>query len=130
MPTTLITLSTAWLIGIAAAHYLDPHLMLIGLLATLPLAGLILWRDDPKVRRIAACGLFFVWTGTMLRLCSPHSDPQTGLPLLPTWCARRPWSSAPLLLLVHRLLILDTTQEGALGVLRKQGVCPLLRLPW
>jgi hypothetical protein len=64
----LITLSTAWLIGIAAAHYLSPPLApsaalragSIGLLAVLPLAGLILSRDDAKVRRIAARGLFLL----------------------------------------------------------------------
>ena len=59
-PMTLIYLSTAWLIGIAAAHYLSPPLAVISLLAALPLAALILWREDAKVRRIAACGLFIL----------------------------------------------------------------------
>jgi competence protein ComEC len=57
---TLIFLSTAWLIGVAAARYVNPPLALTGLLAVLPLAGFILWRDDPKVRRLAACGLFLL----------------------------------------------------------------------
>jgi hypothetical protein len=57
---THITLSTAWLVGIAAAHYVNPPLMLIGLLAMLPLPGFFLWRDDPKVRGIAVCGLFLL----------------------------------------------------------------------
>jgi hypothetical protein len=57
---TLITLSTAWLIGIAAARYVNPPLALIGLLAILPLAGLFPWRDDPKVRQIAAYGFFLL----------------------------------------------------------------------
>jgi len=57
---TLVYLSTAWLIGIAAAHCLRPPLALIGLLAILPLVGFLLWRDDPGVRRIAICALFFL----------------------------------------------------------------------
>jgi hypothetical protein len=40
---TLIFLSTAWLIGIAAAHSFSPPLTVIGLLAILPFAGLLLW---------------------------------------------------------------------------------------
>ena len=40
---TLITLCTTWLIGVAGAHYLDPLLALVGLLAIRPLAVLILW---------------------------------------------------------------------------------------
>jgi hypothetical protein len=67
-PMTLISISTAWLTGIATAHYSSPPLApsaalragLIGLVAALPVAGLILWRDDRKVRRTAACGLFLL----------------------------------------------------------------------
>jgi len=69
---TLIALSTAWLIGIAAAHWLHPPPALIGLLAVLPLASLILWRDDSKVRRIAACGLFLLLGSLRYTLSLPH----------------------------------------------------------
>jgi competence protein ComEC len=73
---TLITLSTAWLTGIAAAHYLSPPLPLIGLLAILPLAALLLWRDDAEVRRIAACGLFLLLGSARYTLSLPNlSDP-------------------------------------------------------
>jgi competence protein ComEC len=73
---TLITLSTAWLIGIAAARYLSPPLAVIGLVATLPLAALLLWRDDPGVRRIAACGLFLLLGSARYTLSLPDlSDP-------------------------------------------------------
>jgi len=73
---TLITLSTAWLIGIAAAHWLRPPLPVIGLLAILPLAGLMLWRDDAKVRQIAACGLFLLLGSLRYTLSLPElSDP-------------------------------------------------------
>ena len=68
---TLITLSTAWLIGIAAAHYVDLPLALIGLLAVLPLAGFVLWREDPKVRQIAACGLFLLLGSVRYTLSLP-----------------------------------------------------------
>jgi len=52
---TLITLSTAWLIGIAAV---------------------LLWRDDPKVHRIAACGLFLLLGSLRYTLSLPDlSDP-------------------------------------------------------
>jgi hypothetical protein len=57
---TLITLSTAWLIGIAAAHYLSAPLTIVGLLAILTIAALIPWKEDAKVRRITACGLFLL----------------------------------------------------------------------
>jgi competence protein ComEC len=65
---TLIILSAAWLIGIAAARYVSPPLApsaalragLIGLLAVPPLAALILWRDDAQVRPVATCGLYLL----------------------------------------------------------------------
>jgi hypothetical protein len=81
---TLIFLSTAWLFGIAAAHYvsapLAPSAALragsIGLVAVLPLAALILWRDDAKVRRIAACGLFLLLGSLRYTLSLPNlTDP-------------------------------------------------------
>jgi hypothetical protein len=73
---TLVFLSTAWLIGIAAARHLKLPLELIGLLAILPVATLILWRDDPKVRRIAACGLFLLLGSLSYTLSLPDlSDP-------------------------------------------------------
>jgi len=73
---TLITLGTAWLIGIAAAHIVSPPLVLFGLLAVLPLAGFVLWRDDPKVRQIAACGLFLLLGSTRYTLSLPElADP-------------------------------------------------------
>lgn len=83
-PMTLVYLSTAWLIGIAAAHWLQPPLApstslragLIGLLAILPLAGFLLWRNDPGVRRIAACGLFLLLGSVRYTLSLPDlSDP-------------------------------------------------------
>ena len=52
---TLITLSTAWLIGIGAAHYANPPPALVGPLAVVPVDSLILWRDDPKTRLISTC---------------------------------------------------------------------------
>jgi competence protein ComEC len=73
---TLIHLSTAWLIGIAAARYANLPLELIGLLAILPVAALILWKDDAKVRRIAACGLFLLLGSLRYTLSLPNlSDP-------------------------------------------------------
>jgi competence protein ComEC len=75
-PMTLILLSTAWLIGIAAAYYLSPTVAVIGLLAIPPIAALLLWRDDSKVRRIAACGLFLLLGSARYTLSLPElSDP-------------------------------------------------------
>ena len=73
---TLIILSTAWLIGIAAARYVNLPLELIGLLAILLVAALILWRDDAKVRQVAACGLFLLLGSLRYTLSLPDlSDP-------------------------------------------------------
>jgi len=77
---TLIVLSTAWLIGIAAAHKVSAPLApsaalragLIGLVTALPLAALILWRDDAKVRRIFACGLFLLLDSVRYTLSLPN----------------------------------------------------------
>ena len=44
----LTTLSAAWLTGIAAANYFNLPLILVGLVVILLLAGLVLWRDDPR----------------------------------------------------------------------------------
>jgi hypothetical protein len=73
---TLITLSTTWLLGIAAGRYVNPPLALIGLLVILPLAALLLWKDDPSVRRIAACGLFLLLGSARYTLSLPSlADP-------------------------------------------------------
>jgi competence protein ComEC len=55
-----MTLSTAWLIGIAAARYVNPPPALIGLLAVLPPAALLLSRADSKLRRIVACSFLLL----------------------------------------------------------------------
>jgi hypothetical protein len=73
---TLIALSAAWLIGIAAAHWLHPPLALIGMVAVLPLVAFFLWWDDPKARRVAACGLFLLLGLLRYTLSLPNlSDP-------------------------------------------------------
>jgi len=73
---TLITLSTAWLIGIAASHHVSAPLTVISLLAVLPPAAFILWRDDTKARRIFACGLFLLLGSLRYTLSLPDpSDP-------------------------------------------------------
>jgi competence protein ComEC len=75
-PTTLIFLSTAWLAGIAATRHINPPLALIGLMAILPLAALILRKEDPKARRIAACVLFLLLGSLCYTLSLPSlSDP-------------------------------------------------------
>jgi hypothetical protein len=79
---TLINLSTAWLIGIAATHHISLPLPLIGLLALGPVAGLILWRDDPEVRRIAACSLFLLLGSVRYSLSLPdYLIPATSPPI-------------------------------------------------
>ena len=73
---TLVYLSIVWLAGIAAARWLRPPLTLVGLLAVLPLAGFLLWRNDPRIRRISACGLFLLLGSLRYTLSLPHlADP-------------------------------------------------------
>jgi len=85
---TLVYLSTAWLIGIAASHLLRPLLPpstslragLVGLLAILPLAALLLWREDPKARRIAVCGLFLLLGALRYIVSLPGLNPPDHIP--------------------------------------------------
>jgi competence protein ComEC len=54
---TLIYLGTAWLAGILLGSLLHLPSGFVGLLTSLPLAGLLLWRNDQRVRLISACFL-------------------------------------------------------------------------
>lgn len=54
---TLLHLGVAWLIGIAAAGWLDVPLPVCAILAAPAMAGLVLWRRDPAARRVAVCAL-------------------------------------------------------------------------
>jgi len=57
---TLIYLGTAWLAGILLGSLLHLPSAFVWLLLLLPLAGLLLWRKDPRVRLISACFLSLV----------------------------------------------------------------------
>ena len=54
---TLIYLGCAWLTGIFLGSLLHLPSGFVGLLAVLPLAGLLLWRKDQRVRLISVCFL-------------------------------------------------------------------------
>lgn len=54
---TLIYLGCAWLAGIFLGSFLHLPSGFVGLLALLPLAGLLLWRNDQRVRLISVCFL-------------------------------------------------------------------------
>lgn len=70
----LVSLSIAWLAGIALASRLRPPAALLALLALLPLAAFFLWRDDHRVRLAAACGLFLLLGAGRLLLSVPRFD--------------------------------------------------------
>ena len=70
----LVSLSIAWLAGIALASRLRPPATLLALLALLPLAVFFLWRDDRRVRLAAACGLFLLLGAGRFLLSVPHFD--------------------------------------------------------
>ena len=53
----LIYLGTAWLAGILVGSLLHLPSAFVGLLTLLPLAGLLFWRKDQRVRLISACFL-------------------------------------------------------------------------
>ena len=73
---TLVYLSTAWLIGIGAARYVNLSLELMGLRAVLAITGLVLWRDHRGMRQVPASGLllFLRSAGHTFSLPDP-SDP-------------------------------------------------------
>jgi len=54
---TLIYLGCAWLAGIFLGSFLHLPSGFVGLLTFLPLAGLLLWRKDQRVRLISVCFL-------------------------------------------------------------------------
>jgi competence protein ComEC len=54
---TLLQLGLAWLIGVAAARWSDVPLPVCLVLAAPPVAAIVLWPRDPRVRRLAVCAL-------------------------------------------------------------------------
>jgi competence protein ComEC len=70
----LVSLSIAWLVGIALASLLRPPIALLALIAVLPLATFFLWRDDRRVRLAAACGLFLLLGAGRFLLSVPRFD--------------------------------------------------------
>ena len=74
----LVYLSTAWLIGIALASFLQPLNLplgsLLALAAILPLAALLLWRDERRIRLLSACALFLLLGAGRYLLALPHFD--------------------------------------------------------
>jgi competence protein ComEC len=72
---TLLYLGLSWLAGIALADWLKPPLIVAGILATPALAALLLWRREPRPRRIAACALALLAGGGRVAVASHQLGP-------------------------------------------------------
>ncbi len=71
---TLIYLGCAWLIGILLGSLLHLPSGFVGLLTSLPLAGLLLWRKDQRVRLISACFLSLLLGTLRFNYSAPLQD--------------------------------------------------------
>jgi competence protein ComEC len=71
---TLIYLGCAWLAGIVLAYLLRPPPGLLWPLAFPPLAGLLLWRREPKPRLLSACFLALILGALRFSTALPHFD--------------------------------------------------------
>ena len=71
---TLIYLSTAWMSGIYVAQRVALPLLLWGVLALLPATAAWFWRQNPRARLAALCGLFLCLGATRHALARPRFD--------------------------------------------------------
>jgi competence protein ComEC len=71
---TLVHLAIAWLIGIAFAKTISLPWQAVPVLGLAAFLGLLLWRDDARVRWGAACVLVFALGAGRLLLAIPHFD--------------------------------------------------------
>ncbi|MFN2157242.1 MAG: ComEC/Rec2 family competence protein [Anaerolineae bacterium] len=70
----LIWVSISWMLGIWVASRLETPLASWGILSLLPLSIAWMWRQTPRVRRAAVCGLFFCLGGLRYVLALPRVD--------------------------------------------------------
>ena len=71
---TLIYLGCAWLTGIFIGSLLHLPSGFVGLLTLLPLAGLLLWRKDQRVRLISLCFLSLLLGALRFTISAPPPD--------------------------------------------------------
>ena len=70
----LVYLAVAWLAGIALAKTVGLGWQALPLLGLAALLGLLLWRDDRRVRLIALCALMLALGAGRLLLAVPRFD--------------------------------------------------------
>jgi competence protein ComEC len=70
----LVYLGSAWLLGICLASLTQPPGALLALAALIPLAGLILWRENPRVRLASVCALALILGAWRYSSTIPHFD--------------------------------------------------------
>jgi competence protein ComEC len=71
---TLVYLAIAWLAGIAFAKTISLPWQAVPVLGLAAFLGLLLWRDDARVRWGASCALVFALGAGRLLLATPHFD--------------------------------------------------------
>ena len=71
---TLIYLGCAWLAGIILGSLLHLSSEFAWLLTSLPLAGLLLWRKDQRIRHISVCFLFLLLGVLRFNYSAPLQD--------------------------------------------------------
>jgi hypothetical protein len=70
----LLYLGSAWLLGIYLASLTQPPGALLALATLIPLTGLILWRENPRVRLASVCALVLLLGAWRYSSAIPHFD--------------------------------------------------------
>ncbi len=70
----LVYLAAAWCSGIASATFFPLPTLLWAAWLLLPLGLLLIWRRDPRLRRVHLCMLFFLLGALRYTLAVPHFD--------------------------------------------------------
>ncbi|MBN1978355.1 MAG: DNA internalization-related competence protein ComEC/Rec2 [Anaerolineae bacterium] len=70
----LACFAVAWLAGIALAEEIGPPWQVLPVLGLLAFFVLLLWRENPRARLIAACALFLAAGAGRFLLAAPHFD--------------------------------------------------------
>jgi competence protein ComEC len=70
----LFYLGSVWLLGIYLASLIQPPGVLLALTALIPLAGLVLWQGERRVRLVSVCALTFILGAWRYSSTIPHFD--------------------------------------------------------
>jgi competence protein ComEC len=71
---TLIYLGAAWLVGIFLGSLLNLPVLFLALAGLVPLAGLFLWRENPRIRLASLCALALLLGAWRYSSTIPHFD--------------------------------------------------------